>query len=284
MVDQRQQPFCENTDSTVDASGTANMARLALARWGVTGTLARFLLMRSETKKFIASGSGGLSRSRLRKLVRDFGRIQSNIQCAHSPYQFILIARSILNLDVEGPIVECGCFKGGSSAKLSLLAELTGRELVICDSFMGLPKPASDAEARLEGYGHDPGYVFSEGEYHGSLPEVRENVRNYGCLDVCSFVPGFFVDSLPDLEGSPAAVVIDVDLISSARDCLRYLWPRTAKGGVWFTHEAGFPAYVAGVMDAGWWQSELGEAPPVIYGAGSGLSECASALAYFVKV
>lgn len=274
---------CESTDSTVNVSGPVNMVRHALQRWGPVGALARFLLMRSETRKFIASGSGGLSQARLRELVARFARIQAKVQCAHSPFQFILISGLILDLDVEGPIVECGCFKGGSSAKLSILAEITGRRLIVCDSFAGLPSPRIEKEARLRGFGQSPDYVFSEGEYLGTLEEVEGNIGKYGCLDVCELVPGFFEDSLRDLDSSPACVVIDVDLISSARDCLKHLWPRTSKNGIWFTHEAGFPDYIAGIMDADWWQSTLGEAPPIVFGAGSGLSECAASLAYFVK-
>src|SRR3954447_7100877 len=45
---------------------------------------------------------------------------------------------------VEGAVVECGCFLGGSTANLSLVCEIVGRELIVYDSFEGLPAPTPD--------------------------------------------------------------------------------------------------------------------------------------------
>ena len=237
--------------------------------------------MKSETRRFLVSDRGVLDEQQKRQLLSDFSRIQANIECAHSPYQFVLIAQHILNLGVSGPIVECGCYKGGSSAKLSLLAKMTNRQLYICDSFAGLPAPRNGQEARLSGEGTHADMIFAAGEYSGTLEEVRRNITACGAIEVCTFVPGLFETSLRDLRVSPACVVIDVDLISSARECLRYLWPQTMENGLWFTHEASYPSYITGILDPDWWLYNLHEVPPVIFGAGSGLSECANGLAYF---
>jgi len=261
-----------------------HMIRYAFRRWGFLGTIARFLLVKANTKRFLASKSGILNKHQRKMLLSDFRRIQANIPCAHSPYQFVLIANRILELGVDGPIVECGCYKGGSSAKLSILAKITNRPLYICDSFAGLPRPQNTLEACLKEAENRPDGVFTEGEYCATLQEVRKNIETYGCIDVCTFVPGFFEISLKDLHISPACVFIDVDLISSARECLKHLWPVTLENGLWFTHEASYPSYVTGILDANWWVSNLNEIPPVIFGAGSGLSECATGLAYFRKV
>ena len=43
--------------------------------------------------------------------------------------------------EVEGVVVECGCYLGGSTANLSLVCEIVGRELMVYDSFEGLPDP-----------------------------------------------------------------------------------------------------------------------------------------------
>ena len=43
----------------------------------------------------------------------------------------------------EGVVVECGCYLGGSTANLSLICQAVGRELIVYDSFEGLP--AGDA-------------------------------------------------------------------------------------------------------------------------------------------
>jgi O-methyltransferase len=259
------------------------MIQHAFSQWGFLGTLARFLLMKSETRRFLISKSDALDQNEKRKLLRNFDRIQSNIHCGHSPFQFVLVAQHILELHAQGAIVECGCYKGGSTAKLSILAKMTNRQLFVCDSFAGLPPPKNAQEAFLKGHGVHPDGVFAEGEYCASLEEVKTNVDRHGCIDVCTFVPGFFEKSLRDLHIAPACIVMDVDLISSARECLKYLWPRTVDNGIWFTHEACYPGYITGILDAHWWLSHLNEVPPVIFGAGSGLSECANGLAYFKK-
>src|ERR1039457_2830071 len=71
-----------------------------------------------------------------------FYRISLNVHCEHSEAQFLLIASAILNLPaaLAGCIVEAGCFKGGSTAKLSALARILGRKLVTFDSFEGIPE------------------------------------------------------------------------------------------------------------------------------------------------
>ncbi len=263
--------------------GLLDTLRFALKRYGLLGTAGRYLLMKSECRRFERAGCTASERRERKRLLSAFDRIQRNVACAHSPHQFVIMARFILDLEPEGPIVECGCFRGGSTAKLSLLAERTGRRLYVCDSFSGLPEAKDPADGLLMNLDEGPSYCLRPGAYAATLDEVRHNVRRFGCIEVCEFVPGLFHETLPDLGVSPACVFTDVDYVSSARDCLRYLWPRLVPGGCWFTHEAMFHNYVSGIMDPKWWHDTLQECPPLMIGAGSGLSELARSLAYFQK-
>jgi hypothetical protein len=263
--------------------GLLGMARWAVRHYGVLGTLGRLLLMRDGAQRFVRTGATPEDRAYRKELLQKFNLIHHKIACAHSPFQFVLMADYLLGLEVPGPIVECGCFKGGSSAKLSLLAKHTGRRLYVCDSFQGLPEPKLDGEQKLTGHSGLPSFALSAGEYQGGLDEVKENIARYGCIEVCEFIPGFFETSLAALDISPAMVFIDVDLVSSARDCFRHLWHRLAPGGYWFTHEAGMSDYIYGVFDCDFWRTELGECPPVILGAGSGLSVNSASLALIQK-
>jgi hypothetical protein len=71
----------------------------------------------------------------------------------------------------------------------------------------------------------------------GSLDEVKDNVRQFGALDHCEFIPGFFFDTLATLKADELSFVfMDVDYISSARDCLCFLWPKLARGSRLYTH------------------------------------------------
>jgi O-methyltransferase len=80
--------------------------------------------------------------------------------------------------DVPGVVVECGCFVGGTSTNLSLACALAGRELILYDSFEGLPAPA-------------PGEKFAQLEFtgglHGPVEVVRANIARTGNLGVCTF-------------------------------------------------------------------------------------------------
>ena len=211
-------------------------------------------------------------------LVRAFSAIDSHISSGHSPYELLFIADAILKLDLAGPIVECGAYKGASSAKLSLVAKATGRKLYVCDSFQGLPQ-GEEKHQRTDGTTRK----FVTGEYASSLDEVRNNIRRWGSLDPCHFVPGYFCDSLPALHVEPAAVFMDVDYVRSARECLKYLWPRLKAGGLFFTHEAAFLSFIQGITEGCWWHEHLGCCPPPIFGAGYGVDPLAPYVAYFCK-
>ena len=43
-------------------------------------------------------------------------------------------------MEAAGDVVECGCYACASSAKLSIIAKLLRKKLVVFDSFEGLPE------------------------------------------------------------------------------------------------------------------------------------------------
>jgi hypothetical protein len=254
-------------------------------RFGVSGFVARYLLYKGELAKFVRRGRTLKEKTFRRDLVRSFTRIHRNIPCAHSPFQFIEMAAYLLDLNIKGPMVACGCFKGGSTAKLSLLAKQTQRRLFVCDSFQGMPSlPNGMTEITYAGSCDVPDSTVYPGKFEVTLDEVKRNISEYGCIEVCEFVPGYFETTLPFLRIGPAFVYTDVAIISSARDCLKYLWPRLKYGGYWFTHEASYMEYILGTFDFAWWLEALGQPPPLIIGAGSGLSILSPSLAYLRKL
>lgn len=258
--------------------------RRAVHLYGFWGSVSRYILMKDGHRKFVKFGKTREEKNFRKDLLRRFAGIQKNVTCGHSPFQFVLMAEYILDLDISGPIVECGCYKGGSTAKLSLLAEYAKRTLYVFDSFQGLPEPENEKEAYVRQDGKTgQKYRFQAGQYKGTLEEVKNNVARHGCPDVCEFIPGFFSESLAGFKEEPAFVFIDVDLVSSARECIKVLWPLLKKGGYFFTHEAMYPDYVAGILDRDWWRENLNQCPPVIFGAGSGLSPVADTVAYMRK-
>ena len=167
-----------------------------------------------------------------RKLVARVLEAGKGIECAHQHSHMAAMLENILSLDdaVKGCIVEAGCFKGGSTAKLSIAAKMTNRKLVVFDSFAGLPH---DEEPGFDIYGEKA--LFWKGTYCGQLEEVTENVRHFGEIEVCEFVRGWFEDTLPSFHEPVAMAFVDVDLVSSTRTCLQYLYPPLVKGASIFS-------------------------------------------------
>lgn len=255
----------------------------------ITAALRRFVLTplsvqyhrRRAIDWFVGRARTPAERRTRQTLVQRFRRIHAQIHCAHSERELLLMADELLTTPVKGCLVELGCYKGGSTAKLSLVAQVTGRTLVVCDSFEGLPEPDSRDQVHHHMRGEELRYT--KGLYSGTLDEVRANIRQYGVFEACQFVKGYFSDTLPTLQVDPCFVFMDVDLIASARDGLRCLWPRLRPMGRFYTHEVSIADFLQGIMDPRWWHETLGQCPPMLIGSGYGCGIGAECLGYFEK-
>lgn len=230
--------------------------------------------------RFVTRGAGGTVKPRDRSgLAWRCLRIHLGVRCGHNPEEALRIVEAIIELPAGTPgvLVECGAFQGGSTAKLSLAAELAGRDLIVCDSFQGLPEVA--------GRDHDDGKPdFATGQYAGQLALVTRNVTRWGAIDRVRFVPGWYDESLARLEGTPIALAFwDVDLRASFMSCLRALWPQVIPGGKVFLHDVDRRPVMDLFYDAGWWHTAMGSDPPELVGGGTGLGRLSPLLGYIVK-
>src|SRR5690349_2998183 len=116
-------------------------------------------------------------------LARRMQEVHANILCAHTHGEMVRIVREVFAVadDLPGCIVEAGCFKGGSTAKLSIAAAAVGRRLVVFDSFEGIPENDEPHDETI--FGDQARFVA--GSYTGRLSEVTDNVARWGELDVC---------------------------------------------------------------------------------------------------
>jgi hypothetical protein len=245
-------------------------------------TLARrALLLLSDTYlvlRFTANDAGreyGIARLRKLALILRMIRNSRRIKALSRWQQHVMLAEEILRVPkaLTGDVVECGCANGGSTANLSLACALTGRRLVVCDSFEGLPKPkaqeALDVRVDSEYF-----MVWEEGDYRseGGLEGVRRTVERFGDASACRFVKGYFCDTLPHLESEAFVLVFeDADLRSSVEDCVRYLWPKLQLGGKFYCHEPFSMQVVSLFFDESWWRTNVGSSPPGFYGSGRGV-------------
>jgi O-methyltransferase len=156
--------------------------------------------------------------------------ISLNVACPHSEDQIVSFVQAFLSIppDKEGCIVEAGSYKGGSTAKFSIGAKIANRQLVVFDSFEGLPENEEPHERSI--LGHSIKAWFTGGSYCGSLDEVKSNIGKYGQLESCTFVKGWFEDTMPPFSNKICAAYLDVDLASSTRTCLKYLYPLIIRG------------------------------------------------------
>ncbi len=201
------------------------------------------------------------------RLIAAFYKISYYVDCPHTEHELITIARAILDLppSVPGVIAEAGAFHGGSTAKLSLVARLAHRTLDVFDSFEGMPANAESGGASIYGREHH----FPKGSHAVGLDEVRANVMRYGDIGRTEFHKGFFDQTMPHFKKQVAASCINVDLERSTRDCLRFLYPLTARGGIIISQDAHFPWIIALLRNDAFWKDELGIPRPSIPGLGT---------------
>jgi O-methyltransferase len=176
----------------------------------------------------------------------------------------LAMAAKLLEIPPEttGAVVECGCWIGGSTINLSIICELVGRDLIVYDSFEGLPPAeANDRHAKPE----------AAGMFHGTIERVREHVRRHGVIDRCEFRKGWFNDTLPHHAEPIVLAFLDVDYQASLHDCIVNLWPHLTEQGYVFIDEFMYLDYCALFFSERFWKQYFDAPPPGLMGAGTGV-------------
>ena len=200
-------------------------------------------------------------------LVRRFLRITNAVRGYHTLAEMLVISGEILRRRKRPglTVLEAGCGKGSSTAKLSLVTRCAGGRLLVYDSFRGIPDNA-ERHQHLDGRP----VVFRAGAFRGNLASVRRTVARFGAPDICHFEKGLFADTLPRLPEDVRldVVLLDVDLLSATRTCITELFPRLAPDGVMLSQDGQLRATHTLLADRRFWQDEVGVLPPVIEGLG----------------
>ncbi|NLV55717.1 MAG: hypothetical protein GXY13_08920 [Acidimicrobiales bacterium] len=197
-------------------------------------------------------------------LARRLRRTTRAVETGTSARVHLAMAARILEIppDVEGVIVEAGSWKGGTTANLSLIADLAGRDLIVYDSFEGLPEPAE---------GDRWASPLGQGAFHGGLDEVKANVAAHGAIERCEFRKGWFSDTLGDHTEPIVAMFLDVDHQASIHQCLLGLWPHLWDRGYTFVDEYLRLDYCALFFSERYWRTYFDRPPPGLMGAGTGI-------------
>jgi len=224
------------------------------------------------------------------QILKRFKEIHKSIPCEHQFAQLLHIADEILMLskDLEGDIIECGVYKGGSTCKLSIVAKIAGRKLIACDSFMGLPEPKEydKVQIYININGKSKKAFFKRGYFHGTLEEFKRNLERFGEPEVVEIIPGWFHETFPRLRESGRKIVlafIDVDLYDSIICCIENIYPMLQEGCKLYTHEAHHLSTIRAFSNMEVWK-KLGESkPPTLVGALKGLGISKHSLGYIQK-
>lgn len=213
---------------------------------------------------FIADSTIPLSYNEKVGLIKKLYKISYNIDCPHTNEEILSFIKTVLLIpkETKGCIIEAGCYKGGSTSKFSIAAKLVDRELIVFDSFQGIPEHNESHGYNI--YGKP--VTFSEGEYCGTIEEVKLNIKKYGFLDVCTFVEGWFQDTLFHFKKPVVAAYIDVDLADSVKQCIKFIFPLLVEGESLFCHDGHLPLVIAALNDDSFWMNEVGFRKPCIEG------------------
>jgi hypothetical protein len=147
-----------------------------------------------------------------------------------------LQVRAVIASGMQGAVVECGVWCGGTSFLMAELLKNAGdnRKVWLFDSFEGMPKPEKidgPAAAAWEKDKYKPWYGDN---IPYPLEDVKKNAERLGLADRTEMVKGWFNNTLMpnrDRIGPIALLRIDADWHSSVTCCLESLYDQVVPGG-----------------------------------------------------
>jgi hypothetical protein len=167
------------------------------------------------------------------RLLKRFLRIDWQVVHGHLPSEiaFMCTALATRKAKVDEVVVEAGCWKGGSAAKLSIICKMLGYRLMVYDSFSGVETPPLDQQEREE--------KSFFGEYAAAEGLVRDNLKKYGEPEVCQIVKGWFRDTLAKapVPHPVRLAYIDCDLLKGTEEALMGLVPSLVDDGYIFSED-----------------------------------------------
>jgi len=155
----------------------------------------------------------------------------------------------VVDEEIEGDLVECGVWKGGSMMAAAMTLSRLGvadRDLYLFDTFAGMPEPTEeDVSSPYDGYSlhkrwslHDK----SDTEWVGVPVEtVRANVESTGYpAERIKTLVGMVEDTIPSEAPARIALLrLDTDWYASTKHELVELFPRLAVGGILIVDDYG---------------------------------------------
>lgn len=149
--------------------------------------------------------------------------------------EILSLLQRVLDNNVEGDVVELGCYKGDTSILFQKILKGTQKTLYLYDSFAGLPEKTPEDSSTA-------GDAFQGGELYVSKREVIEKFKKQN-LALPKIKKAFFSDLDPskDLPEKIAFAFLDGDLYSSIKTSLALVVPKLSKQGIIVVHDYNNP-------------------------------------------
>jgi len=147
------------------------------------------------------------------------------------------LLQAVVDTDhLEGDIIECGTYKGGSTILIAHVLDMVKSRKCIyaCDTFEGHPYDDIDSsiDYHRAGRGNDT-----------SVSYVQSKFRKFQVSDRITIVKGKFEDTLLNELGDKnfSLAFLDCDLYDSAKFCYSFIYPRIVHGGCIVLHDYAEP-------------------------------------------
>ena len=158
--------------------------------------------------------------------------------------------RYVVANKIEGDLVECGVWRGGSMMAAALTLKSLGdeqRRLYLYDTFEGMSAPTSEDVARD---GQKAEKKFSNRRLsedtsdwcRSPIDDVKANLVTTGySANKMHFIKGKVEDVIPEhMPAGPVAILrLDTDWYESTRHEMQYLYPRLVRNGVLIIDDYG---------------------------------------------
>lgn len=166
-----------------------------------------------------------------------------------SLYALCEAVRYIIKHNIQGAIVECGVWRGGSMMAVArtLLSIGTLRDLYLYDTYAGMIKPT---ELDVNIFGENALQQWNENHHDNlynplalaTLDEVQFSLQKTGYpLKNCHLIKGPVEKTIPRHTPETISILrLDTDYYESTRHELIHLFPKLTVGGVLIIDDYGF--------------------------------------------
>jgi O-methyltransferase len=163
-------------------------------------------------------------------IIRADGGESQNVYKELRHYSLLQMAQHVLDNNLDGEFVECGCWRGHSAYCIAKLIsnQKSNRKLLIFDSFEGLSERTHHDTTRFN-------LSKKELEYERKLLSCSEDkVRNVlKDFDFIRYYKGWIPTRFDAIINTKISFLhIDVDLYQPIKDTLEHLYPKIVTGGV----------------------------------------------------